>query len=794
MITKNKVIQHIQPQPRRSTALGTLSPCCLSTATLRAVKCLCLAGFLISGLRQGSNAVAAELSDSGIEEIVVTSRHIEEKLQTTGASIDVFTQKRLDDLGVTTLTDLSSFSPNVLIQAKSGNASQGLTIKIRGVGVSDVDYLYSDPSVALYIDGVFQPRAAGPQFDLFDLERVEVLRGPQGTLYGKNSLGGAINIITRKPDDTESGELDFAVGNYGEKDYSGRGNTVLIEHTLFARISFTSIDHDGFYRNVYEGGQDPSDANRQSVRGALRWLPSDAVTVDLVSDYTHQRQTAAAWWLEALMPGGLGSKALGAAGLSAANYVVGNTPSASRLESTSLDSGTGVGSFLPPGTGALGRSIDDADFTDESLVIAADLTPTMTLRSISGYRGFDRFTVQDTDGTPAAIADLVNDDDGHSLTSELQLNSLLFEGRLNLVTGVFALREDLYEDQVNDFFLGLADAMPALQTLSRRQVRAYRNESLAAYTHAIFNVTDALRLTAGVRYSWERKADHEVDSTLSTGALTADNTKSNSWDSTTPQAGAEYTVNSHVFAYATVSKGYASGGFSGTVTGVGIQEYNPESLWNFETGIKTEFLDRSLITNLSVFWMDYSNIVVQSFEASASGAIENVYANAGKAHVRGIDADVEWRPIQSLSVRGGLGLLDQRFLQFGIGTDGLPIAASSAHFFDSPSITANVAVHYDLPLRSDTGTLSVEGGGSYRSRTYFDNTHSLTSSQDPYTLYSGHLTYQLPNGHLSLSVFGENLTNRVYLVRTTNALSSLGVALDQFGAPRTYGLRLKYTF
>jgi iron complex outermembrane receptor protein len=192
--------------------------------------------------------------------------------------------------------------------------------------------------------------------------------------------------------------------------------------------------------------------------------------------------------------------------------------------------------------------------------------------------------------------------------------------------------------------------------------------------------------------------------------------------------------------------------------------------------------------------MDYSDIVVQSFEASAGGAIENVYANAGKAHVRGIDADMEWRPLQILSVRGGLGLLDQRFLQFGIGTDGLPIAASSAHFFDSPAITGNAAVRFDLPLRPDTGTLSVEGGGSYRSRTYFDNTHSVTSSQDPYTLYSGHLSYQLPNGHLSLSVFGENLTNRVYLVRTANALSSLGVALAQFGAPRTYGLRLKYTF
>ena len=140
----------------------------------------CLIPLLCSPVpgRADSTAVT-EGGDGGIEAVIVTSRRMEEKLQTTGASIDVFPQKRLDELGVTTLSDLSNYAPNVMIEAKSGSASMGLTIKIRGIGVSIVDYLYSDPSVAVYIDGVFQPRAQGPQFDLFDLERVEILRGPQ---------------------------------------------------------------------------------------------------------------------------------------------------------------------------------------------------------------------------------------------------------------------------------------------------------------------------------------------------------------------------------------------------------------------------------------------------------------------------------------------------------------------------------------------------------------------------------------------------------------------------------------
>jgi iron complex outermembrane receptor protein len=743
---------------------------------------------------QADGAAVADDSGNEIEAITVTSRRIEENIQTTGASIEAFTQKKLDDLGVTTLTDLANYTPNVVIEAKNGNASQGLTIKIRGIGVSDVDFLYSDPSVALYIDGVFQPRAAGPQSDLFDLERIEILRGPQGTLYGKNSLGGAVNIITRKPDGVDSAEIDTTVGNYGELDYSARANTALIDHTLFLNLSLLSVRHDGFYKNTYESGFDPSDADRQAIRAALRWLPSDALTVDFVSDYSRQRQTASTWWLEALTPGSLSAAALEAGGFNPAGYAVGASPSASQLKNIALDYGSGAGSFLPPNAGARGRSADDANFIDESLIISADLTPTMTLRSITGYRGFNRFVSQDLDGTPAAIADQLRDDDGHSLTSELQLNSRLFDDRLNLVVGAFALREKLYEDQTNDFLLGLAENVPALQGISERAVRSYDNESLAGYSHLIFDVTKAFRLTAGIRYSWEKKEDHEVDSALATGVIQTNTYAAKSWDSTTPQFGAEYTVNDNVFTYVTIAKGYASGGYSSTVAGVGIQEYNPESLWNYEAGFKAEFFDRTLRFNASAFFMNYTNIVVQSFAAGTNGTPVNVYANAGKAHVKGIDADLEWHPIKAVTITAGLGLLSQKFLEFGVGADGLPIPASSAHFFDSPNIMVNSTIQYALPMPGNYGAMTVEGGWSYRSRTYFDNTNSITSSQDPYSLFNGNLTYQLPGGHLSVTLFSQNLTNKVYAVRTINALSSLGFAIAQFGEPLTYGARLKYKF
>jgi iron complex outermembrane recepter protein len=743
---------------------------------------------------RADEAVANDQRGFEIPEIVVTARRIEESLQTTGASIEAFTQKRLDDLGVTTLTGLSDYAPNLIIEAKSGSASNGLTIKIRGIGVSNVDYLYSDPSVALYIDGVFQPRTQGTQFDLFDLERIEVLRGPQGTLYGKNSLGGAINIITRKPDGVDGAEASATVGNYGELNFSGRAGTSIIDHTLFASISVLSITHNGFYDNTYLSGLDPSGADRQAIKAALRWLPSDRIAVDFVSDYSRQNETAPAWRMEALLPTGLAATALQAGGFNGPTYVTGARPSPNQLQNVGLDYGAGLGSFLPPNDTDSGRSADDAQFTDESLVIAADLTPTMTLRSVTGYHNFNRFIAQDLDGTPAAIADQVYGNDGHSLTSELQLNARIFEDRGNLAVGVFGLHENMHEDQKNDFVLGLAESNPALQNINPQQLRAYDNKSLAGYSHLIVSITDTFRLSAGVRYSWEKKEDREVDSLLQTSSITSNTQAANSWSSTTPQFGAEYQMSDQVFTYATVSKGFASGGFSGAIAGIGIQEYNPESLWNYEVGIKTEFFNRTLLFNASAFFMDYENIVVQSYAASANGTPTNVDSNAGKAHVKGIDADWEWRPIRSLSISAGIGLLSQRFLQFGIGADGEPIPASTAHFFDSPNITLNSTIQYAVPLNENLGSLTVEGTWSYRSRIYFDNTYSITSSQVPYGLYNGNLTYLFPGGHLSAALFANNITNRVYLTRTANVFSELGYALAQFGPPLTYGLRLKYKF
>ena len=446
---------------------------------------------------------------------------------------------------------------------------------------------------------------------------------------------GAVNIITHKPSGAESADVTMTVGNYGELDFLGHFNTTLVDDKLFASIAVDSIQHDGYYKNVYLSGLDPENGDRQGLRGAFRWLPTDGLTVDFVSDYSRQNQNAPGFRMETIAPKGLAATALAAAGFSPTAYAVGNSPSPGELATASLDYGNGAGLYLPPGAGDRGRSADDADFTDQALTIAWDLSPTMSLRSTTGYREFNRFLAQDIDGTPAPIADQVKGDHGQSLTSELQFNAKFFDERLNLVAGLFGLHENLYEDQANDLLTGLAASITALKAISTRAIRAYDNRDLAGYSHLIFNVTDDFRLNAGIRYSWERKEDNEVDSLLVSNAVTDATQATKKWESTTPQFGAEYTVNDEIFTYATIAKGYASGGFSSALAGVGIQEYNPESLWSYEAGFKSEFFEHTLRFNAAAFYMDYSNIVVQSFSATANGTPVNVYANAGKATGQG---------------------------------------------------------------------------------------------------------------------------------------------------------------
>jgi iron complex outermembrane receptor protein len=746
--------------------------------------------------------VAAQ--DSGglaLEEITVTARKFEENLQTTGASVAAFGAGEIELLRIETADALQNYTPNLVMKKRAGSGALGLAMKIRGIGVSDIDAVTNDPSVGVYVDGVFQARAFGPQFELFDLERLEVLRGPQGTLFGKNTMGGAVNIITRKPGPDEGASFTVTAGDYDRLDVSGSANAVLVEDKVFARFSGISKQRDGYTRNDFNQGQTVGDEGTIAGRAAFRALPSEGVTLDLVLDYSRQRQAPRELFMTGFTPNGMAAAAASVAGINLANYTIPTSPDASDIKHGSFDAGANAGRFLPPNRGGHGRLADNADFKGGSLVASWDISDAIALKSISSYRDYERFISLDVDGTPVQILDQVKSDSGNQLTQELQLNAALFDGRLNLVTGAFFLREQIDVDNTNPWLSTLGDSTHPLAAAARaigaRTVSDLETEAAAVYAHGVYKLTNRFSLSAGLRYNQEEKTI-----AVRTGQLQLENTwrfdkkKTSDFSSLQPKFGVDFAATDNLFFYGLVARGYASGGFNGRVNAqiADIETIDEEGLYNYEVGMKSTFWDKRARFNVSAFYMDYQDIVVSSFGPGPAGSnvVGFFLKNSGDATIKGLEAEFEVKPVRDLTLRASLGLLEQEFKEFGIGANGNPVNPDSAHFFDSPKTTAGLLAIYDVSLGS-SGRLTIVGDASYRSRVYFDNSNNALSSQDGYSLYNLKGTYTFPNERLSLSLFGENLGNEIYAVRTLNLVGTpFGFGSTLFGEPRTWGISVRY--
>lgn len=744
-------------------------------------------------------AAAAEAAAPALEEVTVSARKFREDLQRTGAAVAAFSASDLERMNVAVSTDLQSFVPNLVFKRRGNSGAFGQVIKIRGIGVSDLDVPTSDPSVAVYVDGVFQAKAFGPQYELFDVEDIEVLRGPQGTLYGKNALGGAINIVTRKPAAGDSLDLSATFGNFGRQNFSGSMPMTLVDGRLYGRLSVVSRSSDGRVRNNYNTEQKLGDENFVGSRYALRYDGDQGTTVDVTLDASRQSQTPAPYYVVGLStaPTMLINVASARAGYTPSASLVPLNPSWSDLNHISTDTGAGFIGLLPPGRGANGHAADDATFYGASVALQHNFANGMTLRSITGYRHFKRLLSQDIDGTPVDLIDQVYHDSGSQLTQEFQLNSSMFDDRLQLVGGLFYMHQKSNTDQTNPFFLGLLQATGLNITALR--LTDLSSDAYAGYVHGMFAVTDRLKLSAGLRYGDERKSAH-----IKGGPLTQpnppyafDGSRSQSWRSPQPKFGVDYSLTNNVFGYASVSKGYASGGFNGRVTISTrnfINTFDEESLWSYELGLKSWLFNRRARLNVAAFYMAYDNVVVQSFAPGGNGQpIGFFLANAGRAQVQGAEAEFQVQATDTLSLRANLGIIEQKFKDFGFDASGNKIDPSQAHFFDSPKTTSSVVLNYDRPIGTAGARIQLAADWSYQSRVYFDNSGLSVGSQAPYSQYNASATYQLPGDHLSVSLWGKNLSDKLVVVRSANFMSApIGFAVALFNEPRTIGLTLRY--
>jgi iron complex outermembrane receptor protein len=766
-------------------------------------------------LAQGAAAQpSANIIAGQLEEVVVTAQKRKESLQETPLAVSAITSELLEQRGTVDVSQLTSFAPNLTTTTTPGSTSSS-TIAIRAIGNGD-PILTSDSPVALYVDGVVIGRQAGAAFDLIDLERIEVLRGPQGTLYGRNTIGGAVNLITAKPADNFGIKQKFSFGNWSQwQTRTSLDTGQWGESGLRAKLTYVHREQDGFVDNLNAPGDlDPGAFELDAGRIALSFDRGGAFRADYAFDHNKREGIPMAWQATVANPAvrrvwdaspGLGGRA--------------PQVSASRLDRLYLD-------VDEPNT-------DEVD--GHSLTLEFDLSANTMLRSLTGYREWSQITRNTSmDGQngiraltlspravsrdPAVFALIptgeqeislfgisVSPRSQHQVSQELNLIAEVNE-RLTYIAGLFYFKEKSRE--YSDQFVALAlpeqlfPLLPLYGLPSSYEAAViplppssisytHESESRAAFAQATYDLTDRLSFTGGVRYTEDEKTLNQVAPFLRNPRK--DFSRFN-WSATL-----DYKVNDDVMTYARAATGYKAGGMNARSVNDG---YKPEDLISFELGAKSELLDRRLRLNGAIFFVDHEDMQLQQFVAGSGGALSNT-VNAGKAEYKGVELEFDALLADGLTFSGALGYIDREFKEFWIVdpvTSEERNVADSAHFTYSARETASAALQYNFP-RHNIGQLSGRLEYNYRGKVYFQPTLFGTPLNesipgDSRSLLDARLTLsevRLGGLTASLALWGKNLTDEEYRIHGID-FGALGYAGNVYGEPRSYGLDISISF
>lgn len=731
----------------------------------------------ILGLAPGGATIAqtmaqtmAQTGAGAIEEIVVTARKREESLQETPISISAFSQASLEQLGVQNINDVGDFTPNLLTTVGQV-ANTDANFFIRGIG--QFDYFSSvDPGVALYVDGVYLARTTGGNLDVGDVERIEVLRGPQGTLFGRNTIGGAVNVVLADPSEEFDGYLKVGVGERSRRNVEASLDVPIKADSLLSRFSFVYREQDGFVERFYDDARH-YDVDDVIFRGQLLWRPSDVFSAKLTGDVTRSRGTG---------PGVINR------GLTITPSPFGIPMPPDINDDLSSDRFLSFSNLEP---------LQEVDAYGAHLTLDWSISDAVALKSITAVRGVEQLLTLDNDGTGFAFYDLLAPTDQDQFSQELQLSASLLDGRLNSIAGLYYFTEEV--DQTNGVCLG---SVPV--RLDPRCLRIGQNilpeiENFAVYTQHSYDVTDRLSLTAGIRASFETK-EITYDFTLDNSSglqpffppvvvqLLPLTTVEEDWTSVTPRLGVDFRLSDTTLVYASFAEGFRSGGFNGRPTSPeSITPYDPEESTVYEVGIKSDLLDNRLRANIAVFFNDYEGIQLTNF----SGGFITV-DNAGDAELSGFELELTAVPVEGLRLFLGLGYLDSEYVELSPGAGGGLITLDKPLPY-APEWNINLSAEYTLTLAA-LGDLTLRADHAYVSEINFQPTALPGDLMGGYGVTNLRVTYQHPGERWRVSGYGRNVFDEDYdLIRfdLTNP-GNVGVNTFYPAAPSEYGLELTY--
>jgi iron complex outermembrane receptor protein len=719
-------------------------------------------------------------------DILVTARRTSERLQDVPVAITAFSGAALADRNVATLDEIAKFTPNIRFDgaAALSGGNYNATVFVRGVGQNDFA-IFSDPGVGFYVDDVYYARSIGGVMDAVDIDSVQVLRGPQGTLFGKNTIGGAVLINTTAPDlDKISGRIEATYGRFDRIDVKGAINIPIVPGLAGLRISAASLNRDGYVKRLFDGDTQ-GDRSAQMIRAKLRIQPEGSgLTIDIGGDYTRARETSAPSDLLAVgnKPGITGIPFLN-------NYNQFVAPGKGIIAPNGQP--TLNPSFItasPFETWAGGPNDNDLDLWGAQAIVAYDLGGA-TLKSISAYRHMKAYFTRDGDNTPFVFRQTTNRD---KQCQELQLTGKTFDDRLSYVLGGFYFKEKASDIATADLAIGLqAPAAPPPFTPAVF-IRNYTdNRSLAAYGQVDFEIVPRLSITAGGRYTSDKKTFTSINVRQRDNVQFTNVTKSATFEKFTPRLGLNFQASRDLLLYASWSKGFKQGGFNGRplVSDAEVTQYKPEELTTYEAGIKAQWLDGQLTTNLAAFHSTYDDI-----QLTVNQTPTNFVANAASGEINGFEFETIMRPARWLSFNAAVGYLDAKYTSIGQGlgpTQILPITLDTG-FVKAPewTVTNGLDVSHEF---ADGSEAALRVDYTQYSRIYHDVANSPIITDDGYGLLNARLSYTLPDKPITLAVFGTNLTDTLYLV-SGNVSGAFGLAEASYGRPREWGVSASFKF
>lgn len=733
-----------------------------------------LSSIITAGL--GCGLAAAGMAQGVLEEIIVTAQKREESLQDLAASITAFNSAAIEERRLGDMANLAMATPGVSYRENANSAQ----VSIRGVGLLVVNGV-AEANVATHVDGVFQPRTSASTLQMEDMERIEILRGPQGTLYGRNATGGTINYVSAKPTDEFEGSVTAGFGDYDWKKFSGYVSGPLIDDSVSGRLSAYYDERDGYYDNIFLD-RDTFGSESKGVRGAISWTPTDNLSVDLSARHDEQENDGGA--VQALLRG--------------------TNPIVDGLEASGqIPVGSVIQDLDSHETAAELFGSSEKETNAFVAEINYDLNDNISIKSLTGYTDHEFEDLIDGDGTNLGIVNVGNASknerrhaESQAFSQEFNFSGATFDDRLNWLVGLYYFTED------HDFMSPIEFPDPAVQVILGQGVALLsqeqgpfeeETESKAVFADVTYAMTDDVRLGLGVRYTEDTKdftqtSMVELDLGVPITVVSCEDLEINQeFDHTNYRVRAEWDVANDAMVYAQWQDGFKDGGLNVSVCNDTFPE---EEIDAWEVGAKTSWLEGKLVLNLSAFYYGYDNLQILKFENAVDIAVEPV----PESTIQGAEIELLAGIADNWVLDVGVALLDaeiDEFEAFDASNPQLGVQDLSGNGLpQTPDHTINVGLEYGLD--TDIGSFQLRGEVFYSDSFNFSTFDNSYEAQDDYTVLNLYANYTNPSDSYMLRAFVRNATDEEYYNFLINAATT-GVAGD-YAPPRTYGVELNYRF